>query len=157
MGQRRGDCFSVVRSAARWTRANPFAYIHAMQQASPTPATAATRASARRAVLRIVLLAIVAPNAALSFVLPAHSRAETPARKAESTVCWRRTVNGWERADLWEIHPIVEQTQAAAPVASLPLPLHPIVLAVLMIAAAGLLAIPNRSAKVHRRRGSPRR
>ena len=63
-------------------------------------------------------------------------------RNEESSVQWRKTVNGWERADLWQVGRLASDTTDVA--APLPLPgLHPMLLAGLMFAAAGLLAVPT--------------
>ena len=68
-----------------------------------------------------------------------ETQADVPAHES---VQWRRTVNGWERAELWHIGRLeVDDPDVTAPN---PLPgLHPAVLAGLMFSAAGLLAVPS--------------
>jgi len=83
-------------------------------------------------------------------------------RVPHAEVQWRRTVNGWERADLWNVGTFARDgAEAASPqsddahVAPSPWPnihrpgIHPIFIALLLLGAAGLLAVP------HRQRAAP--
>ena len=62
-----------------------------------------------------------------------------------TNVQWRRTVNGWERADLWQVGDLSPQTTTEREgTATAPLPppqVHPILVAGFLLAVAGLLAI----------------
>ena len=63
----------------------------------------------------------------------------------QATVQWRRTVNGWERADLWQVGSLsprasqVGESTATAP--SPPPEVHPIFVAAFLLAAAALMAV----------------
>ena len=70
-----------------------------------------------------------------------HAQAPPP---AEAGVHWRRTINGWERADLWNVGSFAQGGIAvrSGPTAPLPTPgVHPIFVALFMLGAAGLLSI----------------
>lgn len=70
-----------------------------------------------------------------------HAQARPP---SEVGVHWRRTVNGWERADLWNVGSFAQGAMAVrgGPTAPLPTPgIHPIFVALLLLSAAGLLSI----------------
>lgn len=65
---------------------------------------------------------------------------------AASPPQWRRTVNGWERADLWEVSNYrAWEPSRDEPASRLPL-LHPIVVALLqlVVSVAALLLLPSR-------------
>ena len=84
----------------------------------------------------------------------AHAQGPPP---AESSVQWRRTVNGWERADLWHVGSFAQSSLAirSGPTAPLPTPgLHPIFVALLLLGTAGLLAIGERN-RAPRANGPP--
>ena len=70
------------------------------------------------------------------------AQAQPAPHAADASVQWRRTVNGWERADLWETGTSTSSSTVNGPTAPLPVPhAHPVFVAALMLTAAGLLAI----------------
>ena len=88
----------------------------------------------------------------LSLILLGVCLATISIAQAQSTagpsasIQWRRTVNGWERADLWPTasfsNASATQRRENGPTAPLAEPgIHPIFVAALMLCAAGLLAI----------------
>jgi hypothetical protein len=99
-----------------------------------------------RLVQRCALLLLA--MAGVLFVV-AHHAAAQPSPLREAGVQWRRTASGWERADLWNVGSFAQESNdMAKPTGTAPAPLpavHPVVIAALLLAAAGLLAIPNRS------------
>ena len=82
---------------------------------------------------------------------------EQPAASAppNATVQWRRTVNGWERADLWQVGDLSPTISADGDgIATAPLPppnVHPIFVAGFLLTAAGLMAVGAGTSTVIRR------
>ena len=72
---------------------------------------------------------------------------ESLAQQAPPTakVQWRRTVNGWERADLWTVgnlSPEAESNRAFTTTAPLPPPqVHPVAVAGFLMGVAALMAV----------------
>lgn len=79
---------------------------------------------------------------------------EQPAQSAPptATVQWRRTVHGWERADLWQVgnlSPAMSTNREVAATAPLPPPqVHPILVAGFLLTAAGLMAIGAKTSAI---------
>ena len=92
-----------------------------------------------RLLSQVVLIAITSLTLLSTGELLAQSKPPT------ATVQWRRTVNGWERADLWEVGNVSDHTVADGEfTATAPLPppgIHPILVAGFLFAAAGLMAV----------------
>jgi hypothetical protein len=103
--------------------------------------------------LLLVVILILSLLAWIGCVMPCCFSAanEQVASRESGQPLWRRTVNGWERADRW---PCFQDRQKAEPAAP---PIHPLPMAGLMLAGSlAALVFFDPTARAHRTQNPPR-